>query len=231
MDQTASFNVETLRSALQLACILDDLKTRIRTGWEIWQVRSGRLESVSEHCHSCLLLANLFYPIYPGHEQINLAKVNLMLIYHEIGETIIGDVAVIDKRRHANKADAEHAAWHKLLSGLPYEQEVYDLLLEFDERQTPEAIFAYRIDKFDATKSMKRYYDSGKFHRLRWSLAHSKMIRENKDIQKLITAGAKTPVDIWFADEYTAPYSDDEFFRAARQIIREMNTNIAPPSL
>jgi len=59
---------------------------------------------------------------------------------------------------------------------------------------------------------MKRYYDSGKFHKLKWSLAHSKMIRENKDIQKLITAGAKTPVDIWFADEYTAPYNDDEFF-------------------
>lgn len=37
MNQTASFNVETLRSTLQLACILDDLKTRIRTGWEIWQ--------------------------------------------------------------------------------------------------------------------------------------------------------------------------------------------------
>ena len=103
MDQTASFNAEILRSTLQLACILDDLKTRIRTGWQIWQIRSGRLESVSEHCHSCLLLANLFYPIYPGHEQINLAKVNLMLIYHEIGETIIGDVAVIDKRRHASR--------------------------------------------------------------------------------------------------------------------------------
>ena len=230
MAQEQSFDVVTLQSALRLAYILDDLKTRVRTGWKVWRVRSRRLESVSEHCHSCLLLANLFYPIYPGHEQIDLARVNSMLIFHEIGEAIIGDVPMIDKHRHANKADAEHEAWHKLLKDLPYEQEVYDLLMEFDEHKTPEAIFAYRIDKFDATKSMKRYYDAGKFHRLEWSLRHSEMIRNNKDIQKLIAEGAKTPVDIWFADIY-APYKEDEFFAAAHRIIHEMNTNISPPSI
>lgn len=225
-----SFDTETLRSTLRLTCILDDLKTRIRTGWKIWQVRSKRLESVSEHCHSCLLLANLFYPIYPERERIDLAKVNSMLIFHEIGETIIGDVPMIDKRRHANKAEAEHQAWRKLLKGLPYEQEVYDLLIEFDERETPEAKFAYFIDKFDATKTMKHYYDAGKFHKLRWSLQHSEMINGNDDIRKLVAEGAKTPVDIWFAEKY-APFCEDEFFSVAFKILREMNTDISPPSL
>ena len=227
---TQAFNVETLESALRLACILDDLKKRIRTGWKIWRVRDKRLESVSEHCHSCLILANLFYPLYPGHEQINLAKVNSMLIFHEIGETIIGDVPMIDKKRHASKADAEHAAWRKLLKGLPYEQEVYDLLLEFDEHETPEARFAYFIDKFDATKTMKHYYDAGKFHKLSWNLKNSSMIRDNDDIQKLVKEGAKNAVDIWFADKY-APYDGDEFFLEAHRILREMNTNINPPTI
>ena len=230
MIQARSYDVESLRGALRLACVLDDLKTRIRTGWKVWRVRSRRLESVSEHCHSCLLLANLFYPIYPGHEQIDLAKVNSMLIFHEIGETLIGDVPLIDKRRHSKKADAEHRAWRKLLKGLPYEQEVYDLLMEFDAGKTPEAKFAFYIDKLDATKTMKRYYDAGKFHRLKWSLQHSEMVRGNEDIQQLIKDGAKTPVDIWFADKY-APYDGDEFFMMAHRMLREMNTNIDPQSI
>ena len=230
MAQTYDYNEETLRSILRLACILDDLKSRIRTGWKVWQVRSKRLESISEHCHSCLILANLFYPIYPTRDAINLARVNMMLIFHEIGEVIIGDVPMIDKVRHRNKAEAEHAAWHRLLRGLPYEQEVYDLLMEFDERQTPEAKYAYYIDKLDATKTMKRYYDEHRFHRLSWSLKHSEMIRNNDDIQRLVAQGAKNPVDVWFADEY-APYDGDQFFLDAHRILREMNTNIKPEDI
>ena len=156
--------------------------------------------------------------------------VNMMLIFHEIGETIIGDVPMIDKRNHSKKANAEHKAWRKLLHGLPYEQKVYGLLMEFDQRKTPEAKYAYRIDKLDATKTMKRYYDEHRFHRLAWSIMHSKMISENDDIQRLVKNGAKNAVDIWFADEY-APYDGDEFFMAAHNMLRTMNTNIKPEDI
>lgn len=182
MSQEKDYNDETLRSVLELACILDDLKTRVRSGWKLWHVRARRLESVSEHCHSCLILANLLHPIYPDRDKVDLAKVNRMLIFHEIGETVIGDVPMIDKLRHANKAEAEHEAWRKLLKGLPYEREVYDLLMEFDEAKTPEAKFAFYIDKFDATKTMKCYQDAGKFHKLEWCLKNNEIIRNNEDI-------------------------------------------------
>ncbi len=213
-----------------MACILDDLKKRIRTGWLVWRVRGKRLESVSEHCHSCLILANLLYPIYPEREQIDLAKVNSMLIFHEIGETVIGDVPVVDKKRHASKATDEHEAWRKLLKGLPYEQEVYDLLMEFDEHKTPEARFAYFIDKFDAIKTMKHYYDAKKFHKLAWCLKNNDMIRNNDDIQKLVKEGAKNALDIWLAEDYQA-YRNDEFFLEAHRILHEMNTDINPPTI
>lgn len=230
MNEKINYDEETLRSVMELSCILDDLKLRVRTGWILWRVRAKRLESVAEHCYSCLILANLLHPIYPEREQVDLAKVNRMLIFHEIGETVIGDVPLVDKKLHDAKEEAEHKAWHKLLKGLPYEDEVYDLLMEFDEHKTPESKFAFYIDKFDATKTMKRYCDSGKFHRLAWNLRDNKTIRENEDIQRLIKEGAKTSIDIWFADEY-APYCEDEFFKKAIHIIRDMNTNIKPPTL
>ena len=230
------FDVEVLRSVLKLTCILDDLKTRIRSGWLVWRVSSDRLESVYEHCQSCLILANALYPLYPDRDKINLARVNSMLIWHEIGESIIGDVPLVDKKHHEEKHEQEHEAWKKLLEGLPYEQEVYDLLMEFDdheehpEEKTPDAKFAFYIDKFDAMKTMKRYNDSSCFYDLDWIMEHSAKVDENKDIQELVKNGAKTPIDIWFAERYI-PFKDDEFFMEAQRIIREMNTNIAPPKL
>ena len=221
---------DDLRRALRLACVLEILKELIREGWEVWSLYGERLESVSEHSHSCLLLANLLYPLYPEHEQINLAKVNLMLIYHDVGEVIIGDMSILDKRRRVNKPELEHAAWRKLFKGLSNEQEIYDLLLEFDEGKTPEARFARLIDKLDATKVMKHYYDAGRFHDLEWSLKHSQMIREDERIQSAIKDGAKDVVDVWFTEEFAA-YKDDEFFMEAHRILREMNANIDSSSV
>lgn len=218
-----------LYEVLQFNCIIDDLKTRIRAGWLGWNVSAERLESVAEHCFSALMMANTLYPLYPYSYKLNLAKVNLMLIFHEIGETIIGDVPVISKD-HATKDAAEHEAWRKLLRGLPYEDMVFKLLMEFDGHKTLESKFAYYIDKIDAKKTMKRYYDQGYFPSLEECVEKGEMVRENKTIQELRKKGAKTPLDIWFADEY-AEYKDDAFFMEVHNLLRAMDTNIAPPKL
>jgi putative hydrolase of HD superfamily len=219
-----------LLEVLQFTCIIDDLKTRIRAGWLGWSVSAERLESVAEHCFSALILANSFYPLHPYSYKLNIAKVNMMLIFHEIGESIIGDVPVISKD-HENKAELEHEAWRLLLRGLPYEDYVFDFLMEFDERETLEAKYAYHIDKIDAKKTMKRYWDQGDFPSLDECIKRGEMVRENPTIQELIaTKGAKTALDIWFADEY-AEYKDDPFFMEVHNLLRSMDTNIKPPEL
>ena len=231
MTQAQPYSDEALRSVIELACILDDLKTRIRTGWLIWGIRAKRLESVAEHCFSCLTLANLIYPLYPDRDKIDLSKVNRMLIFHELGEPIVGDVPLVDKRRHSIKGALERLAWRKLLESLPYRDEIYALLDEFERRETPEAQYSFHVDKIDATKTAKGYYDRRKFHRLEWSLRHSELIRNNEDIQRMVRNGAKDPMDIWFDDVY-APYKGrDEFFWKIHCMLREMNTNIQPPKL
>ena len=230
MTKEQSFDSVALKSALELACILDDLKTRIRTGWIVWPVTVERLESVAEHCWGCLILANLLYPLHPNRESIDLAKVNEMLIWHEIGEAIIGDVPMSDEARHDAKAEDEHRAWRKLLAPLPYGERVYALLIEFDAHETAESLFAFPIDKLEALKHMKEDVDRGSFHSLPWYLVHSEMIYNGESVRKKIDEGAETPVDIWY-DEKTAPYKDDEFFMAVHRMFREMNTDLAPPPL
>jgi putative hydrolase of HD superfamily len=221
--------IQGLREVLEFMCIIDDLKTRIRTGWLNWRVDEERLESVAEHTFSALVAANCLYPLHPNRDEIRIDRVNKMLIFHEIGETVIGDVPVISSK-HANKAEAEHEAWKMLLKGLPYEDEVFGLLMEFDECQTPDAKYAYHIDKIDAKKTAKRYNDRGSFHSLQQCYDDSATIRQNPVINDLMKRGVDTPIDIWFSPEFVE-YGDDPFFMEVHNLLYEMNTNIKPPEL
>ena len=207
-------------NALALACELDTLKWKIRTGWKIWMIR-GRRESISEHCHGCLILANLLYPYHPDKDNIDLNRVNLMLIWHEIGEKKIGDVPEIDRKRHGSKAEAEHAAWKELLSELPKEQAefIYDLLMEFDAHETPESKFAYYIDKIEANKQMKHYVDAGRTWSLKWIRCFRRVIRKDAETTKIIRDGAKTPAEVFMADAYQR-YKDDPFFMEVHKILK-----------
>ena len=230
MSQNIKIDTEVLEKAVRLSCILDKLKTLERSGWTVWKVDSERLESVYEHVADALMFAALIYPLYPYKDQVNIDRVNEMLIKHEMGEAVIGDVPVTDKERHDNKADAEHRAWLLLLGDLPYAKEDYDLLMEFDEHKTPDSRFAFFVDKIVAIKNMKRYYDEGKFHDLQWHIRNCEKVRENTMIQKMAADGAETAADVWFDEEW-APYKDDEFFMAVHRILYEMDTNIKPPEL
>lgn len=211
--------------ALTLACELDALKWKVRTGWKIWMIR-GRRESISEHCHGCLILANLLHPFHPDKDNIDLNRVNLMLIWHEIGEKKIGDVPEIDRKRHGSKEEAEHAAWKELLSELTKEQRefIYDLLMEFDAHETPESKFAYYIDKIEANKQMKHYVDAGRTWPLKWIVRFRRVIRKDEVTMKIIRDGAKTPADVFLADDYQR-YSDDPMFMEVHKILKDvMNT-------
>lgn len=216
-------NSDNIRRALQFICVVDELKKRIRAGYEIWGVLAQRIESVSEHTLSALFTANALYPLCPWRDKINIDRVNLMLLYHDIGEALIGDIPVIDTAAHDNKAVNEHRAWRKILEILPYEQGIYDLLLEYDACKTYDARFANFCDKFQCNKTVKEYYDAGLFPPLEDCVANSEIIRDNPTIQKLIEEGAKTPIDVWFAEDFIA-YSDDDFFMTAHNVLREMDT-------
>ena len=211
-------------NALSFACELDTLKWRVRTGWNIWMIR-GRRESISEHCHGALILANLLHPFHPNKKNIDLNRVNLMLIWHEIGEKEIGDVPEIDRKRHGSKAEAEHAAWEKLLKKLSKEQRefIYDLLMEFDAHETPESKFAYYIDKIEANKQMKHYVDAGHTWPLWLIRLFRRVIRKDEVTMKIIKDGAKTPAEVFLADGYQR-YSDDPLFMEVHRMLKFMNT-------
>ena len=79
---------------------------------------------------------------------LDLKKILSMLAIHELEETVIGDLTQfqIDAK---TKAAMGHKAIHEILAKLSNGIELENLVLEFDERKTPEAEFAYMCDKLE----------------------------------------------------------------------------------
>lgn len=87
---------------------------------------------------------------------IDLKKVLSMLTIHELEETIIGDLTQfqIDKK---TKEELGHKAIKQILDRLVKGENIESLILEFDERETPEAKFAYLCDKLECDIQCKLY--------------------------------------------------------------------------
>ena len=134
--------------------LCNKLKTVIRTGWKVWHVNKERIESVAEHIYGVQMLAIAMKSEYDY--DINLEKILMMLAVHELGEINIGDITQFQDE-YSDKASKEHAAVHKILEDLLDGEQIEKLFLEFDEKKTPEARFAYQCDKLECDLQSKLY--------------------------------------------------------------------------
>ena len=138
--------------------ICNRLKSVIRTGWKDWQVKKERIESVAEHIYGTQMLALAVYSEY--NYNIDIVRVIYMLAVHELGETVIGDYNPFDISKE-EKIKIEHEAIHNILKKLSKGIDIENLLLEFDENNTPEAKFAYMCDKMECDIQCKLYDEAG----------------------------------------------------------------------
>ncbi len=134
------------------------LKNVIRTGWKHWNVQRERLESVAEHVYSAQMLAIAMKSEY--NYDVDIMKVIFMLAIHELGESVIGDLTQY-QISHQEKEKIEHEAVHKILGKLIDGSKIEEMFLEFDERKTKEAMFAFQCDKMDCDLQCKIYDEEG----------------------------------------------------------------------
>lgn len=146
------------KNVVECYVLCNKLKDVIRTGWQTWHVKRERLESVAEHVYGVQMLAMLMHSEYQY--DIDIMKVISMLAVHELEETVIGDLTqfeITDK----DKAKIGHEAVCNLLDGLLNKDKIMNLVLEFDERKTSEAKFAYYCDKLECDIQSKLYDEEG----------------------------------------------------------------------
>ena len=80
-------NTDKIKKLLQFYLLATELKDKIRSGWEVWNIDRERVESVAEHIYSTCILAIAIDSEFDF--DINLPKVVMMIFLHEIEEVKI----------------------------------------------------------------------------------------------------------------------------------------------
>lgn len=145
-------------SVVEYYVLCNKLKNIIRTGWKKWNVNRERLESIAEHIFGVQSLAIAMASQYEY--DIDLYKVIFMLSVHELEEILIGDLTEWDVNKE-DKMKEGHKAISVILGGLLSGKYIEELILEFDARETKEALFAYHCDKLECCLQCKLYDEEG----------------------------------------------------------------------
>ena len=106
----------------------------------------GRNENDAEHAWHMAIMAYLLREY--ANEEVDIARVMLMCLIHDIVEIEAGDTYAYDTEGKKSQNAREDAAKEKLYSLLPEDQkqELTALFDEFEEYQTAEAKFAHAMD-------------------------------------------------------------------------------------
>lgn len=108
----------------------------------------GRNENDAEHAWHMAIMAYLFREY--ANEEVDIARVMLMCLIHDIVEIDAGDTYAYDEEGVKTQKAREDAAKERIFSLLPEDQktELTALFDEFEEYNSPEAKYAHAMDNF-----------------------------------------------------------------------------------
>ena len=134
---------ERLKKQLEFALEIDKEKNIFR---QTHLSGNGRRENDAEHAWHMAIMAYLLREY--SNEEIDIAKVMLMCLIHDVVEIDAGDTYAYDEENLKTQKAREDAAKERIYSLLPddQKQELIALFDEFEAYETPEAKFARAMD-------------------------------------------------------------------------------------
>lgn len=134
---------ERLKQQLEFALEIDKEKNIFR---QTHLSGHGRNENDAEHAWHMAIMAYILKEY--SNEPIDVARVMLMCLIHDIVEIDAGDTYAYDAENLKTQKAREDAAKDRIFSLLPKEQkeELIQLFDEFEAFQTPESKFAHAMD-------------------------------------------------------------------------------------
>ena len=134
---------ERLKKQLAFALEIDKEKNIVR---QTHLSGHGRRENDAEHDWHMAIMAYLLREY--ANEEVDIAKVMLMCLIHDIVEIDAGDTYAYDEENLKTQKAREDAAKERIFSILPEDQktELTALFDEFEAYETAEARFAHSLD-------------------------------------------------------------------------------------
>ena len=105
------------------------------------------IESDATHIMQMIGLASAYFSLFKPSD-LDYDKVMEMIIIHEMGEVLAGDIPEGDLL-HESKHDIEAQGVREVFNGLSSGDYFINLWEEFESRESNEARFVYELDKFD----------------------------------------------------------------------------------
>jgi putative hydrolases of HD superfamily len=160
-----------------------------RTGFAF--LGSGR-QSVAEHSYRMTLIGYALGKL--SQKPIDMAKLLLMCLFHDLPEARTGDLNYINKRYV--KSD-EFQVIEDIKSKTPVGETIAVCLTEYMENKTDEAHLAHDADQLELLLVLKEQHDTGNPRAMSWFEAVAARI-ETETAKSLAEAIRQTPSDGWW---------------------------------
>jgi len=133
-----------LQQQLEFILEIDRLKSVLRRSYVL---DDNRHENSAEHSWHLAVAAMVLAE--HAKEEVDVHRVIRLLLVHDLVEIDAGEAFIYDDAANAEKAVREQAAADRIFGLLPAEQAkaFMDLWREFEDRQSPEAKFAFSLDR------------------------------------------------------------------------------------
>jgi putative hydrolase of HD superfamily len=155
----------------QFLTICDKLKRVPRTGWLLRGVPPSAAENVAAHSHTMAILSYILAK--KTSEEVDLTRLLLMALIHDLPEAIIGDIPISAQRADPSfrraKEKAENAAMETILNSLPEKTrlQLQNIWKEYLHGETLEARLVEGADRLataiHAVELIKSGYPSKRF--------------------------------------------------------------------
>jgi len=148
---------EILKKILKVFLTLQWAKELPRQGFIAMGFKRNEADSVAAHSWTTAMLTYMLGSQMKkdGHK-INLDKAVKMALFHDMAETIVGDVGTFVKGMAGGSfANIEEEGLKWLVNDLPQNKEITELFKEYSERKTLEARLVKVADNLDALAQAK----------------------------------------------------------------------------
>lgn len=168
---------ERIQKQIDFIVEIDKLKEIVR---QTYLLDGSRREDDAEHSWHIAMMAVVLAE--HANIQCDMLRSVKMLLIHDIVEIDAGDAFIYDDKANEGKGERERMAAMRIFNILPDDQaEIYlDLWREFEERKTPESLFANSVDRLEPI--LQNYYTKGKTWQAH-GIKPSQVLEKNRRIE------------------------------------------------
>jgi putative hydrolase of HD superfamily len=151
-------------------------------------------QSVAEHINR---VSYIGYMLAMMDGTVDISKVLQMCLFHDISETRISDLNYV----HQKYVERKEAEAHKdITDSVPFGNEMFGLITEYEERKSKESIIVKDSDNLEWILALKEEVDTGNTRALKWITSAIARLK-TPHAQEIAKEIMRTDSNDWWFDE------------------------------